>query len=216
MDFNIRITNKAMVLFVIYLLLWILLHNLLTSSFPIEARIPSLNELWMKSNSLKKLFNDINFWSTSIGICIYISVELFTVSSIILIFSKLLKIDNSFPKSLLIVILAHIIFLIQHIIECLFLIKNTTFFNNVRRENFSFFSISYFFQIHKFNFNKSFNYLFQTISIFEIIYWIMLSLFLSKMLSIKIKNAIILISISYLPIFFLWLIAITFLNIMNS
>jgi len=203
-------------LFFIYLLIWILVHNYLTSQFPDNAKLPTLKDLWKHDKTIKGIVNDISFWSTSFGIVIYIWFEVIIVSLTLFAFSKLFKYVTSFSKCLLVVIAAHNIFLLQHIFECLFVIKNAQYFNIVRRENFSLFSISFFLNEAKVSFNTAFYYAFGVINVFEFIYWGLLIFFTMKIHHTNSANAIRLISFSYIPILFLWIITVTFINLMNS
>jgi len=208
--------RRAVFLFIIYLCFWLVLHEILIAQFPKPAKIPSLNFLWNFHKNVMRVLNDINFWSTSVGVLAYIFFELTIVTFILFTFSKLFNISTNFLKCLIIVIASHWVFLVQHIFECFFVIDNATYFTNFHRENFSLFSISFFLNQVKISYNTAFYYAFGAINFFEIIYWGLLVFFTMKINHVNYTKAVKLISFSYLPIFFLWIITVTFINLMNS
>lgn len=198
-----------------YILLWVIIHELLISQFPPEATIPSLKIILQRHTNWWNIFNDLNFWSTSPGIALYFFFEINTVALILLLFSSLFKMSISFSKCLTVVVYAHSIFLLQHILECIFVIKNTSYFISISREHFSLFSISYFLHQLHITFNSAFNYLFEVINVFEILYWVLLLLFMKYLNRIDFKKSATLIFTSYVPIFILWVITLTFLTLLN-
>ena len=199
-----------------YLTLWGLVHTFLINQFIAAAKIPTINELWKKHNSLSKFLNDINFWSTWLGIIIYLFIEIMIVSGVILLFSKVLKANTSFYKCLIVVVLSHSIFLVEHAIECLFVITDPFYFSNIDRSHFVFLSVSYFLNNASIPFDHTLNYLFEILNFFEIIYWFLLALFFSKVNDTPCNAAVKVIAISYIPILFFWVILITFIQFINT
>ena len=202
--------------FLIYIGLWILVHEVLISQFPNPAKIPSLHFLWGVHKSVSGILNEINFWSTSLGVVIYIFFEIVIVAFILFGFSRFFSIKGRFSKYLVIIITAHNIFLFQHILEGIFVIHNSNYFSNIQRENFSLLSISFFLNQANISFNSIFHYAFGVINVFEFIYWGLLIFFTMKIHHTNSANAIRVISFSYIPILFLWIITVTFINLMNS
>lgn len=213
-----NIQNKARLLFFIlgsYLILWGGLHYVLTYYFPNSARIPSLFELYKHHHSVLKVINDINFWSTSAGVMIYALFEILIVSGLLNLIGKVLNYETSFNKALLIVILSHLIFLVQHIAECIFVIKNTGYFSTHKREQFSLYSISYFLNVNKISFSPLFSPLFISLSFFEIIFWSFLFLWSKVINKVKFADSAKLVTLAYLIPLFLWILILTFLTLLR-
>lgn len=110
--------------FLIYIGLWIIVHEVLISQFPKPAKIPSLHFLWGIHKNVAGVLNDINFWSTSLGVIIYIFFEIVIVAFILFGFSRFFCIKGTVSKYVVIVIASYSIFLFQHVLEGLFVINN--------------------------------------------------------------------------------------------
>lgn len=66
------------------------------------------------------------------------------------------------------------------------------------------------------NYDAYFSFLFQSINLFEFVYWFLLAYFISKLINTNFQSGFKLVLSSYIPAFALWLVAVTFLLVSNS
>lgn len=213
MTFNF-LSRKAWILLMIYLSLWGFVDFLLTKQIFIKS-----TGLLDVINSEKNVLNVINnhyFWATWLGVVIRVFLEISFVSTIIFWACKVLKYSITYRKCLTVTVFAHCVFLLQFVFEFIFFKSDTSYLQTHAIENFSLFSISHYLKNFKIRYPWELDYLFQTINLFEIIYWLLLGLFLSIALSKTFKTGFKLIALSYIPILFIWLLSISFLLIMFS
>jgi len=201
---------------VLYLFLWVGVDEILVNKLPRGFALPSALYVYQKNKSLLSSLSDSNMWSTTVGIVILTLSEIVLVSSLMFTITNLHRLTLSFRKCLGIVIFSHSVFLVQFISEFIFIKYHPTYFQEIHRDEFSLFSIQYFtteFQISHYEFM---NYLFQTISFFEILYWILLSYLFGKASHQNFLFGLKLVVSSYIPALFIWLLFVSLMLLINS
>lgn len=213
MTFNF-FTRKTVILLIIYLALWGIISYILTKQVFIETT--GLVDVYNSEQNVFGVLNNHLFWTTWLGVIIRVFLEILLVSGIIFFTCKVLNYTVTFKKCITAIIFAHIIFLLQFFVEFLFLKSDSSYLQTHTIENLSLFSISYCLKYLSVSYPWQLDYLFQTINLFEFIYWFLMALFLSIVLNKTYKKGFKLIAISYIPILFIWLLSISFLIILFS
>lgn len=213
MIFN-NLTRKPGIILIIYLALWGFMNYLLSKQVFIETT--GLADVYNSEQNVFSVLNNHLFWTTWLGVIIRVLFEILLVSGIIFFTCKVLNYTVTFRKCLIAIIFAHCIFLLQFLVEFLFLKSNSNYLLTQTIEDLSLFSISYYLKYLSISYSWQLDYLFQTLNLFELIYWFLMALFLSVVLNKTYKTGFKLVAMSYIPILFIWLLSISFLLILFS
>jgi|LakMenE01Jun11ns_1017448.scaffolds.fasta_scaffold9828378_2 hypothetical protein len=156
-----------------------------------------------------------NFWFSSPGIGLRVLIDMSVVSLLLFCCSLLMPKRITFRIVSKAVSYAYLIFLLQMMIEAVLIKAKIATTENERLEEFSFLSVFYFGQKIGLRINPVFHYLTQTISIFEIMFWILLTLGLYHFAKIRLSNSVILVSVGYILPLFIWLLSLSFFALIN-
>lgn len=203
-------------LFILYIIIWDVIYFVVVNNLPKSFSIPSLFDIYDNTKSFRFTFFNPNFWSTSFGLTFYLISEILLVSFLFFLVSSLYNLNLHFKENLLIVVFSHSIFLLQYLSEFIFIKSDPDYFHSVSRDKFSLFSIKFFLNHFKITHFGFLDYLFQVISLFEVIYWVLLCLFFSRFSNRSHLFGIKLVFSSYIPALFLWLLIITYILLINS
>ncbi len=201
---------------IIYLFIWGISYYIVIENLPKQFQLPSIYELWNIHKNIFYLIKDYHIWTTPLGVSFSVFFEIIINTLLIFIGMRIYNINIGFKKNIVVVTFSHFIFYFQMISEFFFIKKFPVYFKHIPREQFSLFSISYFLRLLKISFEPSLYYLLQTISLFEISYWMLLSYFLSVLIEQSFGRAFKIVASSYLVVLTIWLLAITLISIINS
>jgi hypothetical protein len=155
------------------------------------------------------------FWYSSPGIGLRVFIDMCVVSLLLFCCSLIMPQRIAFRIVSKAVSYAYLIFLLQMLIEAVLIKAKIATTANERLEDFSFLSVFYFGQKLGLRINPVFHYLTQTISIFEIMFWILLTLGLYHFAKIRLSASVILVSVGYILPLFIWLLSLSFLALIN-
>jgi hypothetical protein len=212
MNSNILEKNTFFVLFS-YLVFWSILDFILPSCLSNEYKQINFSDILIVHKYKIDILNDKYFWLTPIGVFIKTFVQIICTACLFFIGIKIYKFNLHFGSLLIIVILAHSIFMLQFIFEFIYLRLNWDYLKDLKKENFSLFSISYFFYIFKIKFNHYFIYCFQILNIFELAFWFILCILFSKFLSISKLVSFYFVVCCYIFPLILWISIVTLMSI---
>lgn len=212
MQVKLHYKKNVFIVLLSYLTIWSILYYLLPIYISKDYKQISIFDILRVHKYQIDFLNDKYFWLTPIGIFIKFFLEIIFTTCIFNIGMKVLNYKVHFKLLILIVIISHSIFLAQYILEFLYLKINWDNIKDLKKEDFSLFSISYFLYIFKINYNYSLKYCFQIFNLFEIIYWLILTRFLSKYFSIRKIYSFNLVLFCYVLPFILWVLLITLLK----
>lgn len=207
-----NILQKSNFLLPIYIFSWFLLQFLLSKLFVIYANRFASQDM-VKASEVINLTNAILFWKSISGISFKILIEIVVTTILVYIGFLIVRKKAEFGIILSTIILANCIFLIQMIAEYLYAFINLRNIKNIQFETFSLFSVSYFLNQFQFRMPKAFDYAFQVVSFFEILYVLILTWLLKKMFEIQLVDSFKIILISYIFPLTTWLLLITLLSL---
>jgi hypothetical protein len=170
------------------------------------------NEILQKIPFDSSIIDNPFFWNSPVGICIRIIIEIFTTSIFVWVGVYISNLKMTFRQILYAILVSHIIFFIEYLTEFSYLLLNRN--TIIHLDNFAFGSISYFLKKWNIPFDNSLNYLFETLSIFEIIYWLSISYVICILSNERFSRIFKIVFLSYiLPLLF-WSAIICFMSIM--
>jgi hypothetical protein len=210
------LNSKSKIFLVLYLLIWVGINSILVHQLPKGFSLPNIQYIYQKNNNLASTLTDPNIWSTTFGIVALTLFEIILVSLLMFIISKLFQFSFTYQESLTAVILSHSVFLLQFISEFIFIKYHPNYFKLISRDKFSLFSIQFITDEFQIKHAVFLDYLFQTINLFEILYWIILSFFFSKAANKNLSVGLKLVVSSYVPILFIWLLFVSLILLLNS
>ena len=185
MHIKLHYKKNVFIILLSYLTLWSILYYFLPNYISNDYKQINIFDILKVHKYKIDFLNDKYFWLTPVGIFTKIFIETILTTFIFYIGMKVVNFKVHFKLLLIIVIIAHSIFLVQYILDFVYLKIYWNDIKDMKKENFSLFSISYVLYIFKINYNYSLNYCFQIFNIFEIIYWFILTRLFSKYFSIS-------------------------------
>jgi len=202
--------------FILYIIVWDVAYLIAVNNLPKSFSIPTLFNIYETTKSFSLTISDPNIWSTSFGVIFYLLSEILIVSFLFFIISYLYDLSLLFRDYLLIVVFSHSIFLLQYVSEFIFIKSNPQYFQSVSRDKFSLYSIQFFLNELRIKHFDFLDYLFQVISLFEIIYWGLMCLLVSRFSMRSLLFGIKFVFSSYIPALAIWLLIITYILLINS
>lgn len=152
------------------------------------------------------------FWNSPIGITLKVLIEILITS--LLLYSGVIihKLSLKLGQILIVVILCHTVFLVEFLIDFIYLFTNKSTKINLNEFSLgSLFSLTKLLGITSLN---SLSFILETFSIFELIYCILISYFFSKITERTFKESLKLVLGYYALPLLLWAVAISFMSIM--
>jgi len=168
-------------------------------------------------NTAKNISHVTNhtFWYSSLGLGLKALIDMSVISCLIFCCTFSVPFRTQFRSIAKCVSLAYLVFLLQMIVEAVLIKKNEANILNEDIGEFAFLSIFYFAKMFEFKVIPAFHYLTQTISVFEIFFWVSLALLFSKLLRLRLSTSAMLVCVGYILPLFIWLFSISFLVLVN-
>ncbi len=204
-------------LFALYIIIFWFLYKILNNSLSLYTS--NFSEVWLiikKARRPGDIFNNPFFWNSSLGLITRLAIEIFVTSTILFFALAIFRLRNRFLLCVAIVTVSHSIFLIQFVLEFLYFKFGPGSLQKINQENFKFLSVSYFLKLFSVKFPLFLGYFLQTISFFEILYWFVMALVISRIVKTEYKTGIKVVFSSYVPLLFIWLLVISFFTLMKS
>ncbi len=204
-------------LFALYIIIFWFLYKILNNSLSLYTS--NFSEVWLiikKARRSGDIFNNPFFWNSSLGLITRLAIEIFVTSTILFFVLTIFRLRNRFLLCVAIVTVSHSIFLVQFIFEFLYFKFSLGSLQKINQENFKFLSVSYFLESFSVKFPFFLGYFLQTISFFEILYWLIMALVISRIVKTEYKTGLKVVFSSYVPLLFIWLLVISFLTLINS
>lgn len=162
------------------------------------------------------LLNSPHFWNSIAGSSLKILLDVSIVSLIIYFTDQIF--NRKLPKQTIYyaVCFSQLVFLFQFLSEFILFKIQPILLQKNEQQQFSIFSVAYFFKETEIDFPIYFQYAFQTLGLFEFLYWIILSWLLFKFSKSSFFYGFKVVMYGYVPLLLIWLLFITFLLFLKS
>jgi hypothetical protein len=211
-----RLFANHWLLLLFTLLLFYVTQHVLNEN--IELSNASLKQLsnYVSENGLISLINNPLFWSSGLGNSLKIVIEVLLTSSFLYLSARLLNHSAKWKKYMSAVCISYSIFLLQYFVEFLYIKTHLSILTGTNLQNFSFLSLNHLLNSLSIPAPHYFEYASQTIGLFEVLYWFVLSWLLSKFTKYPLQSCIVVVLSGYVTVLLCWLLLISFFLLLNS
>lgn len=157
-------------------------------------------------SSVGEVLNNPLFWTSSVGLSLKMLIDIVVISVVVwtgfVASRKPLSLHRVIPA----IAIAHSVFLLQYLIEAIYLL-NFTYKDAV--ETLSLFSIGFFMYAVEWEYLPQLAYAFQILSIFEILFVVVAAWFLTRSKAVSFKDSLRIVAIFYGGALLIWLLFVT-------
>lgn len=211
-----RLFSNQWLVFVFTLILFYFTQNILNRNLGLSnATLKQLSN-YVSQSGLISLLNNPLFWSSGLGNSLKLAMEVFLTSCFLYIAARLFNHVAGWKKYMITVSLSQLIFLLQYIIEFIYIKKHPSVLVRNNQQTFSFLSIKHLFNYANIQVPHYFEHASQTLGLFEVLFWVLLSWFLSKFTTYSLKSCVLIVLSGYVTVLLSWLLLISFLLLLNS
>jgi hypothetical protein len=161
-------------------------------------------------------FGNPIFWNLNIGITLKALIDILISSVLLYSILKLYNISINYAKTFKIIVVSQTVFIIKFWTEFAFLLTKENNQIGIALKDYTIFSLSSFLNILNIKYSSYYNYAFQVLNLFEVLYCFFLSLVLKIILKIKFQKAISIVCACYFLPLILWLLIISLLSVIFS